>query len=135
MRRGQHKSIWRLLWRAVDLTALLPLVISLCALQGTMAGARAAPSDPSKPPQSAGIYDPDLNHTDEEGNGLSQIGFPRNCVDCHALSVLNNELMFSAVAAFLTPVRSVSIEPIARWKEESGKLDLLRKFIAASDGK
>jgi hypothetical protein len=71
MKRGQHQSIWRLLWRAVDLTALLPLVISLCALQGTMAGARAAPSDPSKPPQSAGIYDPDLNHTDEEGNGLS----------------------------------------------------------------
>jgi hypothetical protein len=76
-------------------------------------------------------------HTDEKGNGLPQIGFPRDCSDCHALSVLNQALMFSHVAAFAPPVRSVSIEPIARWKEESGKLDLLRKFIAspASNGK
>jgi hypothetical protein len=57
-----HNSFWRLLWRAVGPTALLPLVISLCALQGGLAGTQAVPVDPSTPPQSAGIYDPDPNH-------------------------------------------------------------------------
>src|SRR5439155_26871208 len=69
---------------------------------------------------------------DQNGNGPSQQRFPENCGQCH----MSNALV-SPVAAFSRPNRSVSIGPIAHWKQESGKLDLLRQLMLApaSDGK
>src|SRR5437667_4379509 len=69
---------------------------------------------------------------DENGNGPSQQPFPKNCGQCHSSNAL-----VSPVATFARPNRSVSIESIAHWKQESGKLDLLRKLMPApaSDGK
>jgi hypothetical protein len=52
--RSPTRSIWRLLWRAVGASAVLPLAISLSA--------QAAQADSGTPPRSAGIYDPDPNH-------------------------------------------------------------------------
>lgn len=75
-------------------------------------------------------------HDDENGNGPSGRRFPGNCAECHSF-VNNQNALLSDAAAFLTPVRSASIEAIAQWKEDIGRLDLLRKFIASpgSDGK
>ena len=61
---------------------------------------------------------------DEKGNGPPQKNFPQNCEECHG-----GNSMFTHIAAVSKPVRSVSIDPIALWKEESGKLDLLRSLM------
>jgi hypothetical protein len=68
-------------------------------------------------------------HDDQHGNGPPRRRFPGNCAQCHSF-VNNQEALLSNAAAFLTPARSASIEPLTRWKE-AGKLDLLRKFIIA----
>ena len=65
---------------------------------------------------------------DEKGNIEPLMAFPQNCGMCHGDALF----LFSHVAAVLKPARSASIEPIARWKQEKGKLDQLRKFILSS---
>jgi hypothetical protein len=75
-------------------------------------------------------------HDDYDGNGPTRRKFPGNCFDCHFF-VNNQNALLSDAAAFLTPHRSASVEAIAHWKEDIGKLDLLLKFIESpgSEGK
>ena len=69
---------------------------------------------------------------DENGIGPSRQPFPQNCALCHSSNAL-----ISPVARFSSPNRSVSIEPIVRWKREQGSLNLLRELMRApvSDAK
>ena len=97
--------------------------------QGQQGGLRPIPAGEPR----ARAYN-NLGHlrVDEEGNGPPQKDFPHNCAECHS----GNDL-FSHVAAFSTPARSATIESIARWKQESGKINLLRElmFSPMSNGK
>jgi hypothetical protein len=61
---------------------------------------------------------------DENGNGPSLSPFPKSCTFCHT----SNQMMTPGVE-FSTPSRSASIAPVIRWKESSGKLDLLRSMM------
>lgn len=63
--------------------------------------------------------------TDVDGNGPPRESFPANCGECHA----SNSTLFSPVAAFPLATRSDSIEALARWKEDGGKLNLLREMM------
>ncbi len=65
---------------------------------------------------------------DENGIGPSRQPFPQNCAQCHSSNAL-----ISPVARFSSPNRSVSIEPIVRWKREHGSLNLLRELMRAPD--
>ncbi len=100
--------------------------------QGRQGGLRPIPKGEMR---TTGYGDLGHLHDDQNGNGPARRRFPGNCGACHSF-VNNQEALLSNAGAFLTPARS-SIEPLARWKEETGKLDLLRKFIAspASGGK
>ena len=117
-----RSGVERPLGREVELSRAL-------LFQGQQGGLRPIPGGEPR----ASFYN-SLGHlrVDEDGNGPSQKRFPENCGQCHASNAL-----VSPVAAFSRPNRSVSIGPIAHWKEESGKLDLLRHlmFAPASDGK
>jgi len=58
---------------------------------------------------------------DNQGNRSPLIAFPRNCIACH-----QSRLLFSNTYVSAKPMRSISIDPISRWKENKGKLDQLR---------
>ncbi len=117
-----RSGVERSLGREVELSRAL-------LFQGQQGGLRPIPGGEPR----ASFYN-SLGHlrVDEDGNGPSQKRFPENCVQCHASNAL-----VSAVGAFSRPNRAVSIAPIAHWKQESGKLDLLRQLMLApaSDGK
>ncbi len=117
-----RSGVERSLGREVELSRAL-------LFQGQQGGLRPIPGGEPR----ASYYN-SLGHPriDENGNGPSQQRFPENCGQCH----MSNELV-SPVEAFSRPNRSVSIGPIAHWKQERGKLDLLRQLMLApaSDGK
>lgn len=95
--------------------------------QGRQGGLRPIPKGELR---TQGYGDLGHLHDDQNGNCPPRRKFPGNCSDCHLFVSIDNVLLSNA-AAFLTPARSVSIEPIVRWKQESGKLDRLRKLIAS----
>jgi len=61
---------------------------------------------------------------DNKGNGSPLIAFPQNCLACH-----QSRSLFSNVYTSAKPMRSVSIEPIGRWKDQQDELHELRKLI------
>lgn len=112
---GSNSDPGHMMFREAELSRAL-------LFQGQQGGLRPIPAGEPR----ARSYN-NLGHlrVDEKGNGPPQKSFPRNCGECHA----PGSPLFLRVAAFPTPARSVSVEPIVRWKQESGKLDLLSSLL------